>query len=63
MEPVQLRIAELVAMPANPSGRPASRPNWRATDKRAAVAYVGNDQIIVEPWDESKPGGLAAFRR
>jgi septum site-determining protein MinC len=63
LDPIQLRIAGTVAIDLTQNGRTTGRRPWKAGDKRPEVAFVANDQIVIEPWDESKPGGLAAFRR
>jgi septum site-determining protein MinC len=63
LDPIQLRIAGTVAIDVAQAGRTGGRRSWKASDKRPEVAFVTNEQIVIEPWDESKPGGLAAFRR
>lgn len=65
LEPIQLRIAGVVGVTTEqPGSRAAGRWSWKPdTGKRPEVAHLANDQIAVEPWDEIKPGGLAAFRR
>ena len=63
LEPVQLRIAGVVAIDvAQTAGATGRRPT-KSGDKRPEVAHIAGDQIVIEPWDESKPGGLAIFRR
>jgi septum site-determining protein MinC len=63
LDPIQLRIAGTIAIDLSQVGRGNNRGLWKPGDKRPEVAFIANDQIVVEPWDESKPGGLAAFRR
>jgi septum site-determining protein MinC len=65
LAPIQLRIANLVA---DPNEAQSTKANGRWTWKRPAVqrpeiAYIAGDRVITEPWDDSKPGGLSAFRR
>lgn len=66
MEPTQLRINETIAiMPASDErrglfGAKKRNPNLAP---RPEVAYIVDSTIVVEPWDESKPGGIMAFRR
>jgi len=64
MEPTQLRIASVIAI------LPEEAPSLferlfrrRNTVKRPEIGYITNNQIVVESWDESKPGGIMAFRR
>lgn len=65
LEPIQLRIANVVATPEDLQGnQSSSRWGWkRQEQRRAAIAYVAQERITVEPWDDSKPGGVSAFRR
>jgi septum site-determining protein MinC len=63
LEPVQLRIAGLIAVAEGQPARAHSRGAWKSASKRAEVAYINGDHIVIEPWDESKPGGLSAYRK
>lgn len=63
MEPIQLRIGGILAIDTSSTERATGRWTRKTSEKRPEVAYVVNDQIVIEPWDESKPGGLTAFRR
>jgi septum site-determining protein MinC len=66
LDPIQLRIAGVVGVTTEQqNGRAAGRWSWKAdTGRHPEVAYlIADDQIAVEAWDETKPGGLAAFRR
>lgn len=66
MEPTQLRISDSIAiMPSNEERRSLFGVKKRNPDlaPRPEVAYIAGDSIVVEPWDESKPGGIMAFRR
>ena len=59
---VQLRVADFIAIaPAAKEKRGWGRN--RTPTKQPEIAYLANDQIVVEPWDASKFGGIAAFRR
>lgn len=65
MEPTQLRIADLIAVLPEENG-----PSWmgklvsgREGLKRPEIAYIADEQIVVDPWDQSKPGGIMAYRR
>jgi septum site-determining protein MinC len=62
LDPIQLRIAGAIAIDLTQSGR-SGRWSWKSSDKRPEIAFIAQDQIVIEPWDESKPGGLTAFRR
>ena len=62
LSPVQLRVADFIAIaPAAKEKRGWGRN--RTPAKQPEIAYLANDQIVVEPWDASKFGGIAAFRR
>jgi septum site-determining protein MinC len=63
LAPIQLHIAGLVAIEEQPAPRSARRWGRKAEEKRPEVAHLAGEQVVIEPWDESKPGGLAAFRR
>jgi septum site-determining protein MinC len=62
LDPIQLRIAGTIAIDVSQNGR-SGRWSWKSIDKRPEIAFIAHEQIVIEPWDESKPGGLAAFRR
>lgn len=66
MEPTQLRIDESVAiMPESQERRQIFGARKRTPElaPRPEVAHLVENQIVVEPWDETKPGGVMAFRR
>lgn len=64
LDPVQLNIAGMAAVaPEEPTSLTARLLKKRTTIKRPELAYLNNQQVLIEPWDGSKPGGLAAFRR
>jgi len=62
LTPVQLRVAEFIAI----APEPKVKRRWgsqRASAKQPEIAYLANDQIVVEPWDATRFGGIASFRR
>jgi len=62
LTPVQLRISDYVAI----APEPEPKRRWgrqQAPSKQAEVAYIHSDRIIVEPWDATKFGGIAALRQ
>lgn len=62
LTPVQLRISDFVAI----APEPAPKRRWgrqQMPSKQAEVAYIHGDRIIVEPWDATKFGGIAALRQ
>ena len=64
MLPTQIRIAQLTA--TLPDEKPARNSRWlsgQEATRRPEIAFASGNQIIVDPWDESKPGGIMAFRR
>ncbi len=64
MQPTQIRIAHLTAI--LPEEKPARNSRWRSGQMsfhRPEIAFASGEQIVVDPWDESKPGGIMAFRR
>ena len=64
LDPVQLQIVDVtLAPPEEPSGFAARLLHKRTKVKRPEIAYRVNQQIVVETWDGTKPGGIAAFRR
>lgn len=66
MAPTQLRIGQSIGiMPESDNRRGLFGPKKRRPElaPRPEIAYVASGQITVEPWDESKPGGIMAFRR
>lgn len=62
LAPVQLRVAEFIAIAPEPKAKRRWGRN-RAAPKQPEIAYLANDQIVVEPWDATKFGGIATFRR
>ncbi|MFN8490850.1 MAG: septum site-determining protein MinC [Caldilineaceae bacterium] len=64
LDPVQLQIVDQAyTPPAEPTGLTARLMRKRTNIKRPEIAYIVQQRIVVEPWDETKPGGMAAFRR
>jgi septum site-determining protein MinC len=64
LDPVQLQIVDVPgSAPEEPTGFAARLFKKRTKVKRPEIAYLHNHQMIIEPWDESRPGGIAAFRR
>ncbi|MEZ4679610.1 MAG: septum site-determining protein MinC [Caldilineaceae bacterium] len=62
LSPVQLRIGDLVAIAPEPQEKRGWR-RQRTPAKLPEIAYLNGDRIVVEVWDASKFGGIAAFRR
>lgn len=62
LTPVQLRVAEFIAIAPEPKVKRRWGRNL-AAPKQPEIAYLANDQIVVEPWDATKFGGIATFRR
>jgi len=62
LAPVQLRIQELLAIAPD-----AQRKRWgpwkRSVIKQPEIAYLANNEIVVEAWNASKFGGIATLRR
>ena len=60
--PVQLRIGDFIAI----APEPKIKRGWgrqRSPVKQPEVAYLNQDRIVVEPWDATKFGGIAALRQ
>ncbi len=60
--PVQLRISDFIAI----APEPKFKRGWgyqRSPVKQPEVAYLNQDRIVVEPWDATKFGGIAALRQ
>ena len=62
--PTQLRIATVTAVPPDAPKRRGLR-FWRKpeAEKRPEVAHVSNGHIVVEPWDDSRPGRPRVARK
>ncbi|MBW7883687.1 MAG: septum site-determining protein MinC [Caldilineaceae bacterium] len=64
LEPTQLRIANLTAIGPDPKPGQPGRFFWRRSqNKRPEVARIVNDEITLEEWDATRPGGLVSLRR
>lgn len=62
LSPVQLRINELLAIA--PEAQSKGWGPWkRSTAKQPEIAYLANNEIVVEAWDATKFGGIATLRR
>ncbi len=63
--PTQLRIANLTTIaPEQKKSRGVGLKFWKKEpDRRPEIARVADGQIVVEPWDESKPNGLGMWRK
>ena len=62
LTPVQLRVADFIAIAPEPKEKRGWGRN-RSPAKQPEIAYLAHEQIVVEPWDASKFGGIASFRR
>ncbi|MCB0125066.1 MAG: septum site-determining protein MinC [Caldilineaceae bacterium] len=60
---VQLRISDYVAIAPEPTPKRRWGRTQPAPAKQAEVAYINGDRIVVEPWDATKFGGIAALRQ
>lgn len=64
IDPVQLRIAEAVALGNGAQSETGYRWFWsRNSEKRPEIARLVNGQILVEPWDEAKTAGSPVLKR
>ena len=63
MEPIQLRIANLVAATPDNGERRFGRRNKRRQDVSAEVAFVEDDRIVTTSWDKARSGGRGFRRR
>ena len=62
--PTQLRIANLTAVaPDSSKSRKGLRFWKKEPDRRPEVAHIAKDRIVVEPWDDSRPGRPRVARR
>ena len=64
LEPTQLRIAHV--MTVGPDPRPGQPGKWfwrRSANKRPEIARIVNEEIALEEWDATRPGGLVSLRR
>lgn len=63
LTPVQIRIGDLIAIAPEPEQPRRLWGRKPATIKQPEIAYTAGDRINVEPWDATKFGGIATFRR
>lgn len=64
IDPVQLRIADAVAVGSGAQTEQGYRWLWsRNSEKRPEVARLVNGQIVIEAWDEAKTGGSPILKR
>lgn len=63
LTPVQIRISDLIAIAPEPEKPKRSWGRKQVPVKQPEVAYIAGDRINVEPWDATKFGGIATFRR
>ena len=63
MNATQLRIADQIT--ALPPDRHEGGSRWlgKKSRPRAEIAYLNGDQVTIEEWDETKLGGIMAFRK
>ncbi|MBV7336551.1 septum site-determining protein MinC [Chloroflexi bacterium TSY] len=63
MTPTQIRIADLTAILLEEKPRIGRWFSGQSKSRRPEIAFIEDGQIVVETWDESKPGGIMAFKR
>lgn len=63
LAPVQLRIGDFIAIAPEPEKPKRVWGRQQPVIKQPELAYLAGDRINVEPWDATKFGGIAAFRR
>ncbi len=64
MNPVQLQIVDITgSAPEEPTTFTGRLLKKRRVVNRPKIAYLNGNQLVIELWDESRPGGIAAFRR
>lgn len=62
--PTQLRIGNLTAVAPDPPKRRRGLRFWKKEpERRPEVAHVAEGRIIVEPWDDTRPGRPKLGRR
>ena len=61
--PTQLRIANLTAVAPEPKKSRKFWPWKQEPIPRAEIARVSEGRIVVEPWDDNRPGGPTTLRR
>ncbi|MEZ4861830.1 MAG: septum site-determining protein MinC [Caldilineaceae bacterium] len=63
LAPVQLRIADFIAIAPEAQTTKGWGPWKQPIVKQPEIAYLADDRIVVEPWNATKFGGIASFRR
>ncbi len=64
LDPVQLQIVDIAgSIPEEPTSFTGRLLKKRRVVNRPQIVYLNGKQLVIEPWDESRPGGIAAFRR
>lgn len=62
--PTQLRIATVTAVPPDPPKSRRGLKFWKKEpERRPEVAHIADGRIVVEPWDDSRPGRPRIARR
>lgn len=64
LEPTQMRIADITTIGPDPKPGQPGRFFWRRSQhKRPEIARLVQNEIMIEEWDTSRPGGLVSLRR
>jgi septum site-determining protein MinC len=62
--PTQLRIAGVAAIAPESKKTGRGLKFWqKPPERRPEVAYIADGRIVVEPWDDSRPGRPKTVRR
>lgn len=64
LEPTQMRIADMTTIGPDPKPGQPGRFFWRRSQhKRPEIARLVQNEIVIEEWDASRPGGFVSLRR
>lgn len=64
LEPTQMRIADVTTIGPDPRPGQPGRFFWRRSQhKRPEIARLVQQDIVIEEWDASRPGGFVSLRR
>lgn len=64
LEPTQMRIADVTTIGPDPKPGQPGRFFWKKSQhKRAEIARLVQNEIVLEEWDAARPGGLVSLRR
>jgi septum site-determining protein MinC len=64
LEPTQMRIADVTTIGPDPKPGQPGRFFWRRSQhKRPEIARLVRQEIVIEEWDASRPGGFVSLRR